>query len=213
MKLSLATLVLAFATTEAFAPAKMHNNAQQTALFAEENRDFLPKFDGKEVASLVAASVLAFSTVGVTTTALPSFVEPAYAAKVEQVKEAPKKDAKEAPKKAAKEAPKKAAKKVEEKKLSGEEKAYNKAKANAEQAKKSLKSFEQLSSDAKSANKKAVGALDNASKAATSAKKAYTTVNDKLNLAKKQKMPSSAIKELSADAGTKKILSIISSQT
>ena len=205
MKLSLATLVLAFATTEAFAPAKMHNNAQQTALFAEENRDFLPKFDGKEVASLVAASVLAFSTVGVTTTALPSFVEPAYAAKVEQVKEAPKK--------AAKETPKKAAKKVEEKKLSGEEKAYNKAKANAEQAKKSLKSFEQLSSDAKSANKKAVGALDNASKAATSAKKAYTTVNDKLNLAKKQKMPSSAIKELSADAGTKKILSIISSQT
>jgi len=205
MKLSLATLVLAFATTEAFAPAKMHNNAQQTALFAEENRDFLPKFDGKEVASLVAASVLAFSTVGVTTTALPSFVEPAYAAKVEQVKEAPKK--------AAKETPKKAAKKVEEKKLSGEEKAYNKAKANADQAKKSLKSFEQLSSDAKSANKKAVGALDNASKAATSAKKAYTTVNDKLNLAKKQKMPSSAIKELSADAGTKKILSIISSQT
>jgi len=205
MKLSLATLVLAFATTEAFAPAKMHNNAQQTALFAEENRDFLPKFDGKEVASLVAASVLAFSTVGVTTTALPAFVEPAYAAKVEQVKEAPKK--------AAKETPKKAAKKVEEKKLSGEEKAYNKAKANADQAKKSLKSFEQLSSDAKSANKKAVGALDNASKAATSAKKAYTTVNDKLNLAKKQKMPSSAIKELSADAGTKKILSIISSQT
>ena len=176
MKLSIATgLVLALATADAFAPSKIHSSPQSTALFAEENNNFLPKFDGKAAASLVAASVLAFSTVGVTTTAIPAFVEPAHAAKVE---------------------------KVVEKKLSKEEKEYNKAKSNVDLAKKTLTSYEKLSSDAKTADKKAKSALDSATKNEASAKKAYTTVADKLASAKKQKMPASAVKELSADAGT-----------
>ena len=176
MKFSIATgLVLALATADAFAPSKTHSSPQSTALFAEENNNFLPKFDGKAAASMVAASVLAFSTVGFTTTAIPSFVEPAHAAKVE---------------------------KVVEKKLAKEEKEYKKAKNNVDLAKTTLSSYEKLSSDAKTANKKAQSALDSATKNEASAKKAYSSVADKLASAKKQKMPASAVKELSADAGT-----------
>ena len=177
MKLSIATgLVLALASTEAFAPSKIHSSPKSTALFAEENNNFL-KFDGKAAASLVAASVLAFSTVGVTTTAIPAFVEPANAAaKVE---------------------------KVVEKKLSKEEKEFVKAKSNVDLASKTLKSYEKLVSDAKTADKKANSALEVAKKNEVTAKKAYTTIADKLTAAKKQKMPSSAIKELTADAGTR----------
>lgn len=83
MKLSIATgLMMAMATTEAFAPSKINSSPQSTALFAEEINNFLPKIDGKAAASLVAASFLAFSTVGVASTAIPAFVEPAHAAKV-----------------------------------------------------------------------------------------------------------------------------------
>lgn len=184
MKLSIATvLALALATTDAFAPSNTYSKPQSTALFAEEKNNFFPKIDTKAAASLVAASVFAFSTVGVTTT-LPGFVEPAHAAKVE---------------------------KVVEKKLSKEEKEFQKAKSNVDLAKKTLTSYEKLSSDAKTADKKAKSALTTAAKNEATAKKAYTAVADKLSAAKKQKMPESAIKELSADAGTKiKTLSSVS---
>lgn len=184
MKLSIATvLALALATTDAFAPSNTYSKPQSTALFAEEKNNFFPKIDGKAAASLVAASVFAFSTVGVTTT-LPGFVEPAHAAKVE---------------------------KVVEKKLSKEEKEFQKAKSNVDLAKKNLASYEKLSSDAKAADKKAKSALTVAAKNEATAKKTYTAVADKLSVAKKQKMPESAIKELSADAGTRiKMLSLLS---
>jgi hypothetical protein len=181
MKLSAATIfTMAMATTEAFAPSKIQSSPQSTALFAKENNNnLLPKIDAKSAASLVAASVFAFSTVGVTTTAIPAFVEPAFAAaKVEAKKEAPKK-------------------------LSGEEKDLLKAKSNADLAGKTLKSFEQLSSDAKAASKKAQNELGVASKNSATAKNAAKAATDKLNAAKKQKMPSSAIKELSVEAGTR----------
>jgi len=182
MKFSTATgLMLALATTEAFAPSNMQRNgaSQSTALFADEsNNNFsLPKIDAKAAASFVAASVFAFSTVGVTTTALPGFVEPAHAASTVA--------------------------KPEPKKLSKEEKEYKSAQANLELSKKTLKAYEKLNSDAKSADKKASSALDAATKSLASAKKAYTATADKLDAAKKQKMPTSAITELSADAGTK----------
>lgn len=166
---------MALATTEAFAPSKIHSSPQSTVLFAEENNNFLPKLDAK-AASLIAASFLAFSTVGVATTAIPTFVQPAQAAS-------------------------KVA--VPEKKLSKEEKEYVKAKSNVDLANKTLKSYEQLGSDANDASKKASNALEVATKNTASAKKAYTTVADKLAAAKKQKMPTSAVKELTADAGTR----------
>jgi len=180
MKLSIATgLVLALASTsiDAFAPSNTFSSPQLTALFAEEKKNsFLPQIDAKAAASLVAASVFAFSTVGVTAT-LPGFVEPAYAAKVE---------------------------KVVQKKLTKEEKEFQKAKSNVDLAKSTLESYQKLNTDAKTADKKAKTALTIASKNEATAKKAYTTVADKLSSAKKQKMPESAVKELSADAASLK---------
>jgi len=120
-------------------------------------------------------------TVGVTTTAIPSFVQPAHAAS-KNVKNV----AQEAPKK-----------------LSKEEKEFKQANSSLDLSKQTLKAYEKLSSDAKSADKKASSALESATKNAASAKKAYTTVSAKLAAAKSQKMPSSAIKELSADSGTR----------
>lgn len=190
MKFSIAAgLVVAMATTEtlAFAPSKVHSSKPTTssALFAEESNsinNFLPKINSKAAASLVVASFLAFSTVGVTTTVIPGFVEPAHAAsKVSKTK------AVEAPKKLAK-----------------EEKEFKQAQSTLDLSKQTLNAYEKLSSDAKAADKKASSALDSATKNAASAKKSYTAVSDKLSAAKKQKMPSSAIKELSADSANLK---------
>jgi len=195
MKFSIAAglLVVAMATTEtlAFAPSKVHSTS--TALFAEESNNnnsnmnnFLPKINSKAAASLVVASFLAFSTVGVTTTAIPGFVEPVQAAS----KVSSKTKAVEAPKKLAK-----------------EEKEFKQAQSTLDLSKKTLNAYEKLSSDAKSADKKASSALDTATKNAASAKKAYTTVSDKLSAAKKQKMPTSAVKELTADSANLKEVS------
>ena len=188
MKFSIAAglLVVAMATTEtlAFAPSTSRSSLPSSALFAEESKsnvNFLPTINSKAAASLVAASFFAFSTVGVTTTAIPSFVQPAHAAS-KNVKNV----AQEAPKK-----------------LSKEEKEFKQANSSLDLSKQTLKAYEKLSSDAKSADKKASSALESATKNAASAKKAYTTVSAKLAAAKSQKMPSSAIKELSADSGTR----------
>merc|ERR1712194_970624 len=59
----------------------------------------------------------------------------------------------------------------------------------------------------KSADKKALSALETATNNASTAKKAYVDVSDKLSAAKKQKMPQSAVKELSATAANLKEVS------
>lgn len=177
MKLSIAALMVALATTEAFAPSQIHGSSPSTALYAEEsNNNFLPTIDTKAAASLFAASVFAFSTVGVTTS-LPAFVEPAHAA-------------------AKVEAP--------AKKLSKEEKEFKQAKDTLESSKSTLKAYEKLASEAKNADKKASSSLESATKSAASAKKASDAAANKLSAAKSQKMPASAIKELTADSGTNK---------
>jgi len=233
MKLSIATstgVFLAMSTKDAhaFAPRNLPapvasststaSEPTSLALFANNNADdveksnnnfdFLPKINGNAAASLLMASVLAVSTVAVVDTTV--FAQPAHAEKivVEQAKQpdakkkAPKTEApkKEAPKKAA---PKKEAPKKEAPKISAEEKDLKKSNKNLDLSKQTLKAYEKLTSDAKSANSKASSALESATKNAASAKKEYGAISDKLSAAKKQKMPQTAIKELSADAGTK----------
>jgi hypothetical protein len=215
MKLSIATSTgvflamsakdaLAFAPSNLLAPVASSTSTvsepTSLALFANNNADdveesnnnfdFLPKINGNAAASFLMASVLAVSTVATTTTAIPGFVQPAHAERivVDQAKPAAKK---QAPKKVAP-------------KLSGEEKDLNKSKANLNLSKQTLNAYEKLTSEAKSANNKATSALDSATKNVASAKKAFGTISDKLSSAKSQKMPQSAIKELSADAGTNK---------
>jgi outer membrane biosynthesis protein TonB len=215
MKLSIATstgVFLAMSTKDAlaFAPSNLPapvasstNTASgptSLALFASNNAnnveesnnnfDFLPKINGNAAASFLMASLLAVSTVATVDAAV--FVQPAHAEKI--VVEQAKPDAKKQKKAPKKEAPK----------ISAEEKDLKKSKANLDLSKQTLKAYEKLTSDAKSANSKASSALETATKNAASAKKEYSTISDKFSSAKSQKMPQSAIKELSADAGTKK---------
>ena len=229
MKLSIATstgVFLAMSTKDAhaFAPRNLPapvasststaSGPTSLALFANNNADdveksnnnfdFLPKINGNAAASLLMASVLAVSTVAVVDTT--AFVQPAHAEKI-VVEQATQPDAKKkAPKKEApkKQAPKKEAPKKEAPKISAEEKDLKKSNKNLDLSKQTLKAYEKLTSDAKSANSKASSALESATKNAASAKKEYGAISDKLSAAKKQKMPQTAIKELSADAGTKK---------
>ena len=224
MKLSIATstgVFLAMSTKDAhaFAPRNLPapvasststaSGPTSLALFANNNADdveksnnnfdFLPKINSNAAASFLMASVLAVSTVAVVDTT--AFVQPAHAEKI-VVEQATQPDAKKkAPKK---EAPKKEAPKKEAPKISAEEKDLKKSNKNLDLSKQTLKAYEKLTSDAKSANSKASSALESATKNAASAKKEYGAISDKLSAAKKQKMPQTAIKELSADAGTKK---------
>ena len=229
MKLSIATstgVFLAMSTKDAhaFAPRNLPapvasststaSGPTSLALFANNNADdveksnnnfdFLPKINSNAAASFLMASVLAVSTVAVVDTT--AFVQPAHAEKI-VVEQATQPDAKKkAPKKEApkKQAPKKEAPKKEAPKISAEEKDLKKSNKNLDLSKQTLKAYEKLTSDAKSANSKASSALESATKNAASAKKEYGAISDKLSAAKKQKMPQTAIKELSADAGTKK---------
>ena len=57
-------------------------------------------------------------------------------------------------------------------------------------------------SNARTSDTKAGSDLKNAERVVVPAKKAFITVNDKLTSAKNQKMPTSAIKELSGQVGT-----------
>jgi len=191
MKLSIVAiaglfLIVSTKDTLAFAPSKVPAVSRPTssALFANadderntnNNKSMmtnLPKINSNSAASFLMASFLAVSTVAATTMVIPVFIEPAHAA----------------------------VKAVETPKIvSGEEKDLKKAKLNLNVSKETLKAYQKLSSDAKSADKKALSALELATKNASTAKNAYVTVSDKLSAAKNQKMPQSAIKELSANA-------------
>lgn len=195
MKLSNATIVglfLVVSTKEtlAFAPSAIPAVSRTTSLplFANADDDSntsnsksmmecLPKINSNSAASFLMASFLAVSTVATTTTAIPAFIEPAQAAAVKTV-ETPKI-------------------------VSSEEKDLKKSKSSLNVSKETLKAYQKLSSDAKSADKKALSALETATDNASTAKKAYVAVSDKLSAAKSQKMPQSAVKELSATAGTR----------
>ena len=222
MQLSLATctagLFLVMLTKEsvAFAPSKLptattsslvtaplyanlvddENESNNSSSRSTTNKS-LTEVAAKVAPSFLLASFLAVSTVGVSTTAIPAFVEPAHAAIVQQKTAVTAKAAPAATKA-------KATKKVADtsKIISKEEKELNKAKSNLDLSKSTLKAYEKLSSDAKSANKKALSALETASKDAKNAKKEYVAISDKLSAAKSQKMPKSAIQELSAQSGT-----------
>jgi len=126
---------------------------------------------GKAAASILAAGFLAVSSV---TTVLP--VEPVFAAPAKQEK-------------------------VEVKKLAPEEKNKIAAKDSLDLANSSLKEYSKLASEAKSADTKATSALKKQESITASAKKAALASNDKLSAAKNQKMPQTAIKELSDIAG------------
>jgi hypothetical protein len=86
--------------------------------------------------------------------------------------------------------------------LSNEEKERLAAKKNLDLSQQTLKEYQKYVSDAKQADKKASSEFTTASKAAEAAKKQYVAASDKLSAAKSQKMPTTAIQELSRDAGT-----------
>ena len=85
-------------------------------------------------------------------------------------------------------------------KLSKEEKERIAAKNNLDLSQQTLKEYQKYNSDLQSAFKKADSQKTTAVKQATDAKNAYMKINDKLSKAKNEKMPSSAIQELNAQA-------------
>jgi hypothetical protein len=87
-------------------------------------------------------------------------------------------------------------------KLSKEEKERNAAKANLDLAQQTLKEYQKYVSDLSSANKKANSLAESTQKQAIAAKKQFVATSDKLSKAKSQKMPSSAVQELTKEAGT-----------
>jgi len=155
---------------------------------------------GKAAMSFMVASMIAASS---TNPLLP--IEPAFAAATPAAttttttttttKKAaePKKVAE--PQKAA-ETPKEAAKK-----LAPEEKNKIEAKKNLDLAERTLKEYTKIASEAKSTDSKASNALKSQEKVTADAKKAFLAVSDKLSAAKNQKMPQTAIKELSEKTG------------
>lgn len=149
---------------------------------------------GKTAMTFVTASALAFSTV---TTVLP--VAPAQAAKAPAVPEVV--DKKVAKKQAAEMAAA-AAEKESISKMSKEEKERYFAKRSLSLSQASLKEYTKFVSDSKGSEAKASKALQAQQKSTSNAKASFKAASDKLNTAKKQKMPSSAIKELTDIEGT-----------
>jgi hypothetical protein len=150
---------------------------------------------GKTAMSFFAASVVAVSA----TSGVLMPVEPAFAAsstKVEQVAAAKAPEKKLAPAAKAPEKKLAPAAKAPEKKLAPEEKNKVTAKKNLDLSEKTLKEYEKYVSDCKGADNKASAALNSQEKVAAAAKKAAITDSDKLSAAKSQKMPQTAIKEL-----------------
>jgi hypothetical protein len=98
------------------------------------------------------------------------------------------------------EAAKKAAEKAAMDKLSPEEKQRVSTKKSYELSQNSLKAYEKILSESKSSLSKANNNLKAQDKTAASAKKAVIRSSDKLSQAKTEKMPASAIKELTAIA-------------
>lgn len=146
---------------------------------------------GKSAMSFAAASALVFSTM---TTVLP--VPPAVAAKppsppVEMDAKAAKKAKADGAKAAA------AAEKEALAKMGKQEKEKYLAKKSLDFSESSLKEYSKIVAEAKGFESKAGKTLNAQEKSVAKAKAAYEAASDKLSLAKKQKMPSSAIKELS----------------
>jgi hypothetical protein len=92
-------------------------------------------------------------------------------------------------------------KKVDVKKLAPEEKNKIDAKKGLDLAEQTLKEYTKIAADAKSADSKASTAFKSQEKVVAGAKKTLVATSDKLSAAKNQKMPQTAIKELSEKAG------------
>jgi hypothetical protein len=194
-----AVAALALATgTVAFAPATIPSRpaASELCMAAprdEQNNNALAVSFEKAAMSFVIASVLAVSTA---TTVLP--VSPAHAAAAP----APAVSEKQALAKS------KLAKEEREKVLANEKQAFQKlskeerekilATKDLSSAQDYLKEYTKNASEAKSADGKAVNALKAQEKVVENTKKLVITDSDKLSAAKNQKMPASAIKELTA---------------
>jgi hypothetical protein len=85
--------------------------------------------------------------------------------------------------------------------LTKEEKERLEARKNLDLSQQTLKEYQKYTSDLQSAFKKADSTKTTAVKQATEAKNAYLKINDKLSKAKNEKMPTSAIQELTGQAG------------
>lgn len=175
---TVAALALASGTATAFCPAPLSSHRHQQASttdLAMAARD-MPDFGKTAVMSFFAASVVAVSASGVV---LP--VEPAFAASASTAAKVEK---------------------VEVKKLAPEEKNKIVAKQNLDLSEQTLKEYTKYVSDAKGADAKASAALKNQEKVVAAAKKVVITDSDKLSAAKSQKMPETAVKELTVKSGT-----------
>jgi hypothetical protein len=190
-------LALALASSaSAFAPSSASQSrpmvevsmAQQTG-----DNDVVANL-GKTAMSFVTASALAFSTV---TTIFP--VDPVEAAKAP---EAPVQVDKKTVKKLSAEKAKAAAEKEAIAKMGKEAKERHSAKKSLALSQASLKEYTKFVSESKGAESKATNALKAEEKATANAEASFKAASEKLNAAKKQKMPSSAIKELSEIQGT-----------
>jgi hypothetical protein len=148
---------------------------------------------GKTAMSFVAASALAFSTV---TTIFP--VDPVEAAKAP---EAPVQVGTKTAKKLSAGEAKAAAEMEAVAKMGKEEKERYSAKKSLGLSQASLKEYTKFVSDSKGAESKASKALKAEEKATANAEASLKAASEKLEAAKKQKMPSSAIKELSEMQG------------
>lgn len=192
-----AVVALALASgASAFAPSAISQSTplNQLDMAKDFNDQDLVANMGKTAMSFVTASALAFSTA---TTVLP--VAPAVAKQAEPVVV----DAKTAKKEAAAAAKAKAdAEKQAIAKMGKEEKELYTAKKSLSLSQASLKEYSKFVSDSKSAESKAAKALAEQEKKTATSKAALKSASEKLQLAKKEQMPSSAIKELSEIEGT-----------
>ena len=170
-----AVAALAFAAgSMAFAPAMTAPSRPASTELCMANNNNMDLSTAAK--SLFTAGLLAVSTA---TTILP--VEPVMAATAAPAK----------------------AEKVAVKKLASEEKEYIEAKNSLSAAQSSLKEYQKRSSDAKNADNKAVSAFKTQEKQYEKAKATMVAGSDKLSSAKNQKMPQSAVKELSDVSGMK----------
>lgn len=178
-------------STAAFCPTPM----------AKQSHTTMEMINGKDIEkaafSLTAASVIAVS-------AFNGFVPPADAAVKSQPAPAvplTKTEQRAADKAAAEKAKADAAAKAAaeaEKALSKEEKERNASKKDLVSAETALKNYEKALSTAKATESKTASQLKAQQKIVDNAKAQFITASDKLSAAKNQKMPQSAVTELSA---------------
>jgi hypothetical protein len=164
------------ATTTEIAMAPRRNDENNNS-----NMDFL----GKAAMSFFAASVVAVAS----TTGVLAPVEPAFAASSSSST-----------------TPNKEKVMVEtatmsRKKLAPEEKIKITSKQNLDLAEQTLKEYQKYVSEAKGSDKKASAAFKAEEKVVAAAKKVVISDSDKLSAAKNQKMPQTAVKELTTKSG------------